>query len=445
MHSISRRTVLRGLGTALALPWLESLLPHAVAAAPVAAAPKRMLFLYVPNGVHMRDWTPKTAGRDFELPYLFEPLKEFRQDFSILTGLTCDKARPNGDGPGDHARAMSAFLTGRQARKTHGADIKVGVSADQLAAQKLGNQTRLPSLEIGCEGGRLAGNCDSGYSCAYSNNLSWRADSTPQPKEINPKLVFDRLFSSENLKEAAEARARRERYRKSILDLVAEDASALKKDLGGADQRKLDEYLSGVRELELRLAKAGDDAKEVKLPKDAVRPAGVPKGYEEHLRLMADVLVLALQGDVTRISTFVFANEGSNRPYSWIGVPEGHHDLSHHESKPEKLEKIKKINRFHLTQLAYLMGKLKAIKEGEGTLLESCMIVYGSGNSDGNRHNHDDLPILLAGKGSGTLTPGQHIRFRRETPLTNLYLSMLDRVGVNVPSFGDSTGRLSGL
>src|SRR5947209_685046 len=339
MRTISRRTVLKGLGTALALPCLESMLPSAVAAAPVAA-PKRLLFLYVPNGVHMQDWTPKTTGRDWELPYLFEPLKEFRQDFSILTGLTCDKARPNGDGPGDHARAMSSFLTGRQARKTHGADIKVGVSVDQLAAQKLGTQTRFPSLEIGCEGGRLAGNCDSGYSCAYSNNLSWRADSTPQPKEVNPKQAFDRLFSSENIKEAAEARGRRERYRKSILDLVAEDASALKKDLGGADQRKLDEYLSGVREVELRLAKAtGDDTKEVKLPKGAVRPAGIPKAYEDHLRLMTDVLMLAFQGDVTRISTFVYANEGSNRPYPWIGVSEGHHDLSHHESKKEKQEK----------------------------------------------------------------------------------------------------------
>ncbi len=445
MRSITRRTILRGLGTALALPWLESMLPHALAAAP-SVAPKRMLFLYVPNGVHMQDWTPKTTGSDWELPYLLEPLKEFRQDFSILTGLTCDKARANGDGPGDHARAMSSFLTGRQARKTHGADIKVGVSVDQLAAQKLGNQTRFPSLEIGCEGGRLAGNCDSGYSCAYSNNLSWRGDSTPQPKEINPRQVFDRLFSSDNLKEAAEARARRERYRKSILDLVAEDASALKKDLGGADQRKLDEYLSGVREVELRLSKAtGDDTKEAKLPKDAVRPAGIPKVYEEHLRLMTDVLVLAFQGDVTRISTFVFANEGSNRSYSSIGVPEGHHDLSHHESKKDKQEKIKKINRFHLTQLAYLLGKLKGIKEGEKTLLDNCMIVYGSGNSDGNRHNHDDLPLLLAGKGGGTLTGGQHLRFRRETPLTNLYLSMLDRVEVKVSSFGDSTGRLSGL
>src|SRR5262245_17904883 len=231
MHSISRRTVLRGLGTALALPWLESLLPHTAAAAPAAASPKRMLFLYVPNGIHMRDWTPKTTGRDFELPYLFEPLKESRQDFSVLTGLTCDKARPNGDGPGDHARAMSAFLTGRQPRKTPGANIKVGISVDQLAAQKVGEQTRFGSLEIGCEGGRQAGNCDSGYSCAYSSNLSWRSENTPQVKEIDPRQVFDRLFGSDNLKEAAAARARRDLYRKSILDLVAEDAAGLKKDL----------------------------------------------------------------------------------------------------------------------------------------------------------------------------------------------------------------------
>ncbi len=449
MESISRRTVLRGLGTALALPWLESMLPAAADPAKAvlaSASPKRMAFIYVPNGVHMSEWTPATTGRDWELPGLLETLKDFRKDFSILTGLTLDKARPNGDGPGDHARAMAAFLTGRQPRKTHGADIKVGMSVDQLAAQKLGETTRFPSLEIGCDRGMQAGNCDSGYSCAYSANLSWRSESTPQPKEIDPKQVFERLFSSENLKDAAAARARRERYRKSILDLVAEDASDLKKNLGIADQRKLDEYLSGVREVELRITRAGQQVKETPLPKGIVKPAGVPKHYEEHIRLLTDLMVLAFQGDVTRVASFVYANEGSNRAYPTLGVPEGHHDLSHHGGNKDKLAKIKKINQFHLTQLAHLLGKLKSIKEGEDrTLLDSCMLVYGSGNSDGNRHNHDDLPILLAGKGGGTLNPGQHLRFRRDTPLMNLYLSMLDRVGVKASSFGDSTGQLSGL
>ncbi len=445
MRSITRRTVLKGLGTALALPWLESMLPDVSAAAP-AAAPKRMLFVYVPNGIHMQEWTPKTTGRDWELPPLLEPLKDLRQDFSILTGLTCDKARPNGDGPGDHARAMASFLTGRQARKTNGANIKVGVSVDQLAAQKVGEQTRFASLEIGCDRGRDSGNCDSGYSCAYSNNLSWRSETTPQPKEIDPKRLFERLFSGENQQENAAARARREQYRKSILDLVAEDAAGLKKELGSADRQKLDEYLSGVREVEQRIDKATKvQFAETKLPKDAVKPAGIPKLYEEHIRLLSDVLVLALQGDVSRIATFVYANEGSNRPYKWLDVAEGHHDLSHHGRDPKKLEKISKINRFHLSQLGYLMRKLKAIREGEGTLLDSCMIVYGSGNSDGNAHNHDNLPILLAGKAGGAFHPGQHVRVRRETPLANLFVSMLDVVGVKVSSFGDSTGWVSGL
>src|SRR5262249_13377968 len=456
-HRISRRTVLKGVGTALALPLLDAMQPQALAAAlpspPLRGrgvggegVPKRMAFLYVPNGIHMQDFIPTTTGKDFALPYLPEPLKDLRNDFSVLSGLTLDKARPNGDGPGDHARAMSVFLTGRQPRKTAGADIKVGISVDQLAAQKIGERTRFPSLEIGCEAGRPAGHCDSGYSCAYSANLSWRSEATPQPKEIDPKLVFDRLFSSANAAEAAAAREKRERHRKSILDLVAEDAGDLKRQLGATDQRKLDEYLTGVRELEVRLAKAGNaDFKNIAPPKDAVRPTGIPREYQEHIRLLSDLLVLAFQGDVTPIATFALANDGSNRPYRSVGVPEGHQALSPHGGDKVKHEKIKKINCFHIGELAYLLKRLKSIKEGNGTLLDSCMIVYGSGIGDGNAHNHDNLPILLAGKGGGTLTPGQHVRFRRETPLTNLYVSMLDRVGVHVESFGDSNGRLSGI
>src|SRR5262249_1647072 len=356
--------------------------------------------------------------------------------------------RPNGDGPGDHARAMAAFLTGCQPRKTSGANIRAGVSVDQAVAARVGARTRFPSLEIGCEGGRQAGNCDSGYSCAYSSNVSWRTESTPQVKEIDPRQVFDRLFGSDNLKEAAAARARRNLYRKSILDLVGEGGAGLKKDLGAADQRKLDEYPSGVREIDLRIARAAQEQKkETPAPKvTASRPGGVPKEYREHIRLLTDLLVLAFQGDVTRIATFVYANEGSNRPYPFIEVRDGHHDLSHHGGNKEKLEKIRKINQFHLEQFAYLLGRLKGVKESGGkTLLDQCMMVYGSGNGDGNRHNHDELPILLAGHGGGTFHPGRHVRFRRETPLTNLYLSMLDNVGVNVPSFGDSTGRLKDL
>jgi len=442
MRTISRRTILKGLGTALALPCLEAMLPSAAAAAP-AAAPKRMLFLYVPNGVHVQDWTPTTTGRDWELPYLFEPLKEFRQDFSILTGLTCDKARPNGDGPGDHARAMSSFLTGRQARKTHGADIKVGISVDQLAAQKFGTLTRFPSLEIGCEGGRTVGNCDSGYSCAYSSTISWRTETTPLPKEINPRGLFDRLFASQVRGEALQTQARRQRYNQSILDFVADDATALRTRIGANDQRRLDEYMSSIRDIERHVVMPteGEEGDEPPI----ARPVGIPGDYGEHLRLMGDLLALAFQGDLTRIATFVLANDGSNRSYRSIGIPEGHHDISHHGRNPEKLTKLRRINHFHVKAFAHLVERLKGIREGDGTLRDNCMVVYGAAISDGNRHNHDELPIILAGKGGGTIRTGRHVRYPRETPLANLYVSMLERMDVPVDSFGDSTGRLGSL
>jgi hypothetical protein len=445
-RTISRRTVLKGLGTALALPWLEAMAP-AVAVAGGGAGqttlPRRMAFLYVPNGIHMPDWTPAAEGAGFQLPATLEPLQPFRDDLLVFSGLTADKARPNGDGPGDHARALAAFLTGRQARKTQGADIRAGISVDQVAALQVGKETRFPSLELGCEAGRQAGNCDSGYSCAYSSNLSWRSESTPMGKEVNPRLVFERLFADDRKGEVGASRAKRERYKLSILDLVLEDAQQLRNRLGATDQRKMDEYLTAVRELEVRLVR--NDSSTGGGAVGLARPAGVPTDYQEHLRLMADLLALAFQGDLTRIATFVFANEGSNRSYRHIDVPEGHHDLSHHGGLKEKQDKIKKINYFHITQLAYLLDNLKAHQEGEGTLLDNCMIVYGSGIGDGNRHNHNELPILLAGKGGGTIRTGRHVRYPRETPLTNLYLSMLDWMGVSLESFGDSTGRLPSL
>jgi hypothetical protein len=435
---VSRRAVLRGLGAAVALPLLEAMEPLRAFGAPATKAPLRMAFVYVPNGKNMAAWTPKNLGDDFDLPATLEPLTPFKNDVMVLSGLTLDKARPHGDGGGDHARAMSAFLTGSQPRKTHGEDIRVGVSADQVAAQKTGRATRFPSLEIGCDLGKNAGNCDSGYSCAYSANLSWRTESTPMSKEIDPKLLFERLFLNGK---GPDGQARR---RQSVLDLVAEDARDLKVKLGATDQRKLDEYLSGVRELEHRLAKSMEPAPEVGQGK-MQRPTGVPKDFAEHIKIMADLLTLAFQADLTRVCTFVFANEGSNRSYRFIDVPEGHHDLSHHENKKEKLDKIQKINQFHVSHFAYLLGKLKGIKEGSGTMLDNCMIVYGSGNSDGNRHNHDELPILLAGKAGGAFKSGRHVRYKRETPLMNLYLSMLDQVGAGVPTLGDSTGRLPDL
>jgi hypothetical protein len=445
---ISRRTALKGLGTAVALPWLESL---AFAAAPAAATavagvPKRVAFMYVPNGVNMAHWTPADAGKLTKLTGILEPLDPFKDYVNVLSGLALDKGRANGDGPGDHARAMSSFLTGRQPRKTSGADIRVGVSADQHLAQAVGDNTKFPSLELGIERGQQAGNCDSGYSCAYSSNLSWRGESTPNAKETDPKAVFDRLFGGHDPKELAAARAKRELYNKSVLDFVAEDAKQLNKTLGQGDQRKLDEYLTSVREVEQRIEKARQ-ANTGPAPKPNMpAPTGIPADVQGHMRLMCDLLVLAFQTDLTRIATLPLANDGSNRPYKMLDVSEGHHELSHHGNDPAKLAKIKKINTFHTEQLAYLVGKLKAAKEANGTtLLDNVMLVYGSGLGDGNRHNHDDLPVLLIGKGGGTVAGGRHLTFpkKADTPMMNLYLALFERMGVPTTRFGDSTGVLS--
>jgi hypothetical protein len=420
---------------------MEAMGPIAAWAAegPAAKAPNRTAFLYVPNGKNMADWTPQREGRDFDLPAILEPLAKVKDDLLVLTGLTADKARSNGDGPGDHARALGAFLTGVQPRKTDGTDIRSGVSVDQVAASRIGDQTRLASLEIGCEAGAMAGNCDSGYSCVYSSTMSWRSATQPLPKEVNPKLVFERLFGSGS----SQARADRSQRRKSVLDFVREDAKDLSGKISATDQRKLDEYFSAIRDIEERIDRASR-LPEVKAP-DYPVPAGVPESLEEHLRLMADLMVLAFQADVTRVATFVFTNEGSNKPYPFIGVPEGHHDLSHHGNDAKKKQKIRDINTFHVKQLAYLLERMKSIPEGEGTLLDHSMIVYGSGNSDGNAHNHDDLPVLLAGRAGGTIQTGRHLRYPKETPLANLWLSMLERMNVKLPFLGDSSGSLSGL
>lgn len=443
---ITRRTALRGLGTALALPFLEGMLPAVSQAAPATAvtAAKRLAFFYVPNGVHMQDWTPTAEGTEYALPHILEPLADLKAEFNILTGLTQSKANANGDGPGDHARALASFLTGCQARKTHGADIRVGVSVDQLAADQVGRFTRFPSLELGCDAGAQSGNCDSGYSCAYSSNIAWKSATQPLVKENNPKSVFERLFTNGRPGESAEARVRRERNQKSVLDFVRDDAQRLRIRLGANDQRKLDEYLGAVREIELRIAAASKPIDLTAVSGKAI-PSGIPADYGEHIRLMGDLMVLAFQTDVTRVSTFVLANEGSNKSYAFIEVPEGHHDLSHHGNDAAKHEKIKKINRFHIEQFAYVLRKLKSITDGEGSLLDNCQIVYGSGIGDGNAHNHDNLPVLLAGRGAGTLSPGRHIRYENGTPLNNLYLSLLEHMGVQAEHMGDSTGKLSNL
>ena len=444
---ITRRAALKGLGTAVALPWLESLGFAAAPAGATAAAgvPKRAAFLYVPNGVNMADWTPAEPGRFAKLTGILQPLDPFKDHVNVVSGLALDKAKANGDGPGDHARAMSAFLTGRQPRKTHGADIRVGMSADQHLAQAVGDNTRFPSLELGIERGQQAGNCDSGYSCAYSSNLSWRGESTPNAKETDPKAVFERLFGGANPKELAAARAKRELFNKSVLDFVAEDATQLNKTLGQGDRRKLDEYLSSVREVEQRIEKTRRAANAPPPKATMPAPAGTPPDLKDHIRLMCDLMVLAFQTDTTRVVTLPIANDGSNRAYKMIDVSEGHHELSHHGRDPKKLEKIRKINTFHTEQLAYLLGRMHAVKEADGTtLLDNVMMVYGSGIGDGDRHNHDDLPILLMGKGGGTITGGRHVVLpkKADTPLMNLYLALFERMGAPAARFGDSTGVL---
>lgn len=441
-HKLSRRTVLRGMGVAMSLPWLEAMGPLAAWAespTPDKAVPNRMAFLYVPNGVNMAEWTPAQEGSEFELPSILKPLEPVRDKLLVLSGLTADKARPHGDGGGDHARAMASFLTGTQARKTDGTNIRAGVSVDQVAASRIGDKTRLPSLEIGTEGGAMAGNCDSGYSCVYSSTMSWRSATQPLPKEINPKVVFERLFAGT----PDAQQLRRIARRKSVLDFVREDSKDLAGRLGANDVRKLDEYFSSVRDIELRIERA-EKMPPVQVP-DYPVPEGIPASYEEHLRLMCDLVALAFQTDVTRVATFVLAIEGSNKPYPFIDVPDGHHDLSHHGNEAAKLEKIRKINEFHTRQLAYLLQKLNSIPEGDGTLLDHSMIVYGSGNSDGNAHNHDNLPIVMAGGGCGTLKTGRHVRYPKETPLNNLWLAMLNRMDVEIAQLGDSTGELRNL
>lgn len=437
---LSRRTVLRGAGAAVSLPLLEIMSRSSVVRASDApAAPLRLLFFNVPNGIHMPAWTPASTGKDFELPEILKLLEDYRSSLTVLSGLTLDGAFAHGDGGGDHARSSAAFLTGAHPRKTDGADIQNSVSVDQVAASIVGSKTRLASLELGLEGSAQSGNCDSGYSCAYSSNLSWRNETSPIAKEIDPAAVFDRLFAGDDVADNARNKSKRLERKKSILDFVQEDAKDLQRKLGAADQRKLDEYLYAIRDVESRLTKAD----KLRVGEDGIpnypRPAGVPREWEEHCRLMMDMTVLAVQSDSTRILTFMYANEGNNRGYPEIGAPEGHHDLSHHGKSEEKQAKIQKINVYHMAQFARFIEHVASIPEGDGTLLDNCLILYGSGISDGDRHNHDDLPIVMLGRGGGRLQGGMHHRYPDMTPLCNLYLWMLHQVGAKADSFGDST------
>jgi hypothetical protein len=441
---LSRRTLLRGFGAAIALPALDAMSPaFAAGAARLGAkSPIRMTVAYVPNGIVMKDWTPAAEGADFEFTRILKPLEAYRDRLLVLSNLAQINGRPLGDGPGDHARAASTFLTGAHPRKTAGADISVGVSVDQVAAQGLGNQTRFASLELGCEDGRQVGNCDSGYSCAYSNSLSWRTPNAPNPPEINPRAVFERLFGTNTADDAA-SRAKRARYDKSILDFVLEDAHKLQGDLGATDRRKLDEYLTAVRDIERRISDSEKNNTDVVPTID--KPAGVPVDYSDHAHLMFDLQTIALQADLTRIITFMMGREGSNRTYREIGVPDAHHPITHHRNDPEMVEKVTKINCYHVEQFAYFLGKLKSIPEGDGTLLDHTIVLYGSGLSDGNRHTHHQLPVLVAGGSIAGFKSGRHVRYAPETPMNNLFLTILDRMGVPAHALGDANGELDRL
>ena len=440
---IPRRTFLRGLGTAIALPTLEAMIPARAQAAGKAEFPTRMAFIYIPNGVIQENWNVKGEGKDYQFSTILKPLAKHRDDLLVLSGLAHDKAKANGDGAGDHARANATFLTGCQARKTSGADIKLGVSVDQVAAQKMAGKTRLASLELSSDGARLSGRCDSGYSCAYQFNLAWKNGSTPMPPESNPKEVFDRLFAGGSKKEVDENKQRRESYRKSILDFALEDAKRLEKKLGYTDKRKLDEYLDSIRELEKRIE--ADAKSNIDLPPGFTVPVGKPRDFGAHVRMMGDMMALAFQTDSTRIISYLLAHDGDNRSYPHLGVRQGHHSISHHRNAQPSIWNLTKINRYHCSLFAHFLDRLKAIKEGDGTLLDHSMIVYGGAIGDGNRHTHHDLPVLLAGKANGDIKTGRHVSCPTNTPMSNLFLNMLDIMGTPTNRLGDSTGRLKDL
>ena len=448
MRQLSRRTVLRGMGAAIALPFLDAMYPaFAAPAIKKALAPNRIAFLYVPNGIVMEDWTP--AGMALganpipELPRISRALTPYKNDIVMVEKLTCDAGREHGDGAGDHARAGAAYLTAAHPRKTSGKDIKAGMSVDQLAAEMLDGKTRFGSLELGCEEGIQGGNCDNGYSCAYSNSISWRTQDTPNPPEIRPRAVFERLFGSVDTEKDPGKRERFGEYRRSILDMALGEASVLKSSLGGADRRKLDEYLSAIRDVEKRIQSV-ERNNAVRVPVSAPA-ASVPDDFAEHSHLMFDLLTLAFQTDSSRVVTLLLALEQSPRNYPEIGITEGHHGLTHHSGDKAKIEKVTQINEYHVRQFTYLLDKLRSTPDGDGTLLDHSMITYGSGLADGNQHQHFNLPMVVAGRAGGTIKPGRYIRVMDETPIANLYVTLMGKMGLPVEKFGDSDGRIPEL
>jgi len=442
---LPRRTFLRGLGTAIGLPFLDAMHP-AMAFTPVKPA-CRTAFVYFPNGVQQDSWIPLTEGVIAPLPQqisrVLEPLVPYRNDILVLGGLTNDGGRAKGDGPGDHGRAGAAYLTGMHPKKTFGKEIQTGVSIDQIVAQAIGSKTRFPSLQLGCEDGIQGGNCDNGYSCAYSNSISWRSPSTPNPPEVRPRAVYERLFGNPEFDLDPVRRARMQRYNRSILDSVIEDTRRLEGSLGPSDRRKLDEYLYGIREIEGRIQKTERANTTRVRPNMEVPSSSVPEHYTEHCRLMFDLMTAALQSDSTRVITLQMAIEQSNRAYREIDISDSHHGLTHHGGDKEKIEKCIRINRYEVEQFAYFIGKLKSTQDGDGTLFDHVMVSYGSGL--GHDHDHDNLPTVLTGRGNGLFRLGRHIKYPNETPLANLHLTMAQQMGVPAESFADSTGKLREL
>ena len=440
---LPRRTVLRGLGASLALPLLDGMVPAFAAVQNTAAAPvRRFGAVYVPNGVEMRAWTPRATGQ-LELTSVLQPLAPVREQLNVLSGLADKVAIPrDGEGVGDHARASSTWLTGVHVKKTEGPDIRAGVSVDQIAARELGQQTQLASLELAIDSVEVLGACDQGYSCAYANTIAWRTETTPLPMENNPRAVFERLFGAAD---STDTRARLARLRqdRSILDFVTDEANGLSRSLGASDQLKLGQYLDAVRDVERRIQRAEEQSDREMPVVD--QPVGIPGTFEEHCRLMFDLLALAYQTDLTRVSTFMFGKEVSGRSFPEIGVPGGHHGYSHHQNDPEQLAMLAKINTHHIAQFGYFLEKLASIPDGDGSLLDHSLFIYGSGISDGNLHFHLDLPTLLAGGAGLNVRGGRHLRYDTETPLSNLHLSVLDKLGLPVETFGDSTGPLATL
>ena len=441
---LSRRAALKGIGVTIALPFLEAMAPLAssvMAAEPVAkSAPKRLVFVYFPNGVILDAWKPTGEGREFQLGPTLSALEPFKSNMLVFSNLADFNAR----GGGAHACTMPAYLSGTSIVKTAGNDIRAAVTCDQIVAQRMSNATRFSSLELGCDFGQQDGFCDTGYSCVYQTNLSWRSPTTPAPKEVNPRIVFDRLFAGESAKETSITQQQREVMNLSILDFVREQAAQINRSLGTADRRRMDEYLTSIRDIERRIQAPPAD-----LPANVAngmpRPTRVPTLFRDHFRLMTDMLILALQADMTRVATVVMGTEGTRRAYPELGFTEEHHGVSHHRGAPGLKEKFIKINEHHVGEIAYFIDRVSKAQEGDGSLLDNSMIVYGSGMADGNAHAHADIPTLLFGKGGGTVDPGRHVVCPPNTPICNLWLSLMDRMGVEQERFGDSTGRLTGL